>query len=182
MDRLRYLCRFTRSGDLPGLLRVLDQEGYFRYVESDAVDHVRRAIVESGDVFLDETKRVVFLDGEDLFERGLIPTVEILKPDLERRGVVTQIVKDEIDAAGNYTVQTSDARFNLWKAARPNQSQSWFDATLHTVSFLNELLARSSQERLYVEYSGNDSMGVFLTERMYAILRDASAILPFEGT
>jgi hypothetical protein len=151
------------------LMAELDSVGFYDLTVKDDLTTVKRLSLSNREVLWDETNRCTTLDSEMLFEGGvkaILPDVDAL---LRLRNVRIESLTDRVTDESDYVVTIDGKAYVLWKYK--SRVETEYEAFSATVNLLNGLLLNvGSHDRVYFEYTGNDSMLFFLTEKMFCIL------------
>lgn len=107
----------------------------------------------------------IHLDAEALAEQGIAEGYATIQPLLKTYSVVPLVVGEKIQAEkGIYTVTAGDHVQQIFPSPLGGGGyESWEAATVALFDIVNRQLVESSV-KFYALYSGNDLMGIFLTE------------------
>jgi len=149
------------------LVKKLDSLGFFIYAPEGESVTLRDSAVACGDLLSDECGRVFFLDAEEVYESGPGRFLAELAPFLEAVGCpVTEY--QEIKRPGEfYTIVLNGRHFELWSLGEGVDRDPWLGPSVRLLGALEALLDDSgSDEHVFFDVVGNDTMIVFLTEEM----------------
>jgi hypothetical protein len=157
------------------LIQKLEALGYFRYTAPNQVPLARQIILESGDLWLKETRRYYDLDAEDLEERGIEDFLREIGDFLGRIGLPVRSFEEHLRQGESYGININGSAFRIWDSKDMGSVDLWYIVTIRTLGAINTLLRESgSCERAYFVYNtGNDVEVIFLTDAMFEVIRDS---------
>lgn len=142
--------------------------GFYKYVASHRIGFVLEKSLRLKDLFLDEAKRTAIVDSELLLESGVAEVLPKFKPFFDIAKIDLRDVQVANDDAGRVALSCESRTYPLW-----NDSET--DEYLNVEKLcgaLNNLLSdRGIDERIYFEYTGNDSLFVILSTGIYDYLK-----------
>jgi hypothetical protein len=174
----KYRVKILQLGDdqnVSELMAELDSVGFYDLTTQDGLIAVRDLTLKTRELFWEETNRCVTLDSEKLFEGGLKAVFFDLNKLLRLRNIRIESLTDCVTDESDYTVAIDGKSYVLWKYK--SRAETEYEAFCATVRFLNMLLLNAgSVDRVYFQYTGNDSMLLFLTEKMLIVLATHKAL------
>lgn len=164
------------STPFAALVRELDAEGYFRYVAEEVAARAKTTTLAGGDLYTDETRRVLFLDAETVYESGAGEFITEVSPFLSRIGAPILSFEEEIEKRSFYDVVLNGRRFRIRSMTDDDARGRWFPPTVRLLRAINAVLAQSgSLERVFFDVVGNDTMVVFLSAEQARIIAESDA-------
>lgn len=157
--------------------------GFYDYVESDSDEALptQQEVIDNwdeyGDVFADATRRVAFIDCESIYEQGIQPFFKKTSTIPPCKLIVSRF-SQETRAQGVYIVEFGDFQFEIWSQAEyETVKNARLLAGDRAVQMMNVLLEREHlDQKLYYEFSGNDTQIVLLTDSMFSIIKKYGGI------
>ncbi|MCP4549448.1 MAG: hypothetical protein GY835_23580 [bacterium] len=166
----------TRARQLESLVGALDSLGYFQYA-GDA-QNARIATLARGDIYADETGRVFFADAEYIYESGADMFMQTISTFL--RAADSPVLEfGEIEERGlYYDIVLNGRRFRIISAEDEKQCYPWSAPAVRLFRAINGMLEEAgSEECMYYDQIGNDTMVVFLSGDMYRAIAESDAVL-----
>lgn len=116
--------------------------------------------------------RAFLLDAESLAEQGIVERYAGVLPSLRNYVVKPLVLREKINSErGTYAVVAGNHTYPIFPSPLGgDQYESWGVATVVFFEIVNRQLAKAPV-KLYAINSGNDLMGMFLTEREAAEAR-----------
>ena len=164
--------RLRCVSDLHGL-------GFFDFVERRNLEPLQERVMRTGDIFGEDSNKVVFIDCEDLFERGVEVLLDTCRGVLALRGKhFTRILGR--DTSHEHVVEIDGALIRVWAYDEFEDVESkWCLAGGRAVRLLNLMLKETSHAELaFLHHTGNDSRLVLLTLDQKAVLESVGSIHP----
>lgn len=169
------------------LLTELQSHGFYGLTDASDEETIKNGFRSTGsvqdDLFADATNRVGFIDCETASESGVVPLFNDVSNIIVQSGVQLQSISEEWSHNSHgdldqYMLKTDNLQIILWTVLELRRSSdSWLLAGDRFVSFINSMLEHfESSERLYYEFTGNDTLVVLLTDGMVKVLRDFGAV------
>lgn len=169
------------------LLTELQSQGFYDHTDTSDEEAIKNSFRSTGsvqdDLFADATNRVEFIDCETASESGVIPLFNDISDIIVHSGVHLQSISEEWSHNSHgdldqYMLKSDNLQTILWTVLELRRSSdSWLLAGDRFVSFINLVLEHfGSSERLYYEFTGNDTLVVLLTNGMAKVLRDFGAV------
>lgn len=183
--------KIVKKSKTDGLIVIgkLEELGFFNLTDKHKIEEVKKNMISSyeihnyfGGITYEESLEYIDhrfhnIDQEELFELGgLIINLEKVK-----KTFTLMNLKLEYSNENNYE-ELSNSQNNYWKhtinlnqkeyiAFEGEMNDSWGNAMINFVTMLNDqLILQNSKEKIYLIYSGNDGMLVFLTPEMFEIV------------
>lgn len=164
---------------------------YFEYADANVVEKITlneiKSSLNSNLIFevYDElsfeplTKRNYIIDGEFLSDVGGIENFLIteLRPFYNSSGLKLEIMnhKIEFDKATferHEKITVNNTEYQIFSGESTERSEGWYIAPIRMTQLLNEeLRIQGLKERFYLINSGNDLIGVFLTDLQFEFFR-----------
>jgi hypothetical protein len=175
-----YECGFhypKNKNHIVKIINLLNIVGFFSLHSSLEQKVIFDKMIKDNDIFIDETKRVAILDAEDIDEGMCLRELQRLIDLPSLKHLFVDAVKEK-EYSSQYSIIISDYEFVLWDFKETlYKKYPWHVALSRTIMAINEYLKRSNySERVYYEYSGNDTMCVVLSDAMKEILQNNGII------
>jgi hypothetical protein len=163
--------RITNQGRMIlSLIRKLDKLGFYKYVDKQLVEELKKKSRKSGYLFWDETQRIFKSDAEGLAEGFVEPFYKEMEQFLSKEGV--RIQQFEQSNNDKYEIIINGQTYLIYDDKTDNPFDIWEIASNRTFAVINILLQEAgSKERLYSLYGGNDLFALFLTEEMFEAIK-----------
>lgn len=170
-------------------LKELQSEGFYDIVGDSDIETIKNRFRLTGDVennlFSDDINRVAFIDFETAAEAGVVSLFDEINNVTVYRNIQFSSILEEWSGGedDNYTVKVDDFQAILWSRDELVQAEnSRLFAGDRFITFVNWMLTSvGSAERFYYQYTGNDTLIVLLTDRMYRTLHTFNAIHIFNA-
>lgn len=172
-------CRFhfpTGKVHLSKIVNQLDTVGFFSNLTQLEKRNAINKMSEQNDIFVDETRRVAILDAEDIDEGMCIREIKYLLDLPLIHHFFSGSIEEKDDIC--YCVVLLNIEFVLWDYNEPCYQQNpWHIALSRSILMINYLLTKMNySDRVYYDYSGNDTVCVFLSDKMKQILQMSGII------
>ncbi|MDP9353167.1 MAG: hypothetical protein M3P51_16725 [Chloroflexota bacterium] len=166
------------------LLEQWEGMGFYRHASPQQISELKHEARATGYLFGgDAVARDYDADAEDLAEGGVQDFLERIGLFLAEQGVQITTVAQEFTDTG-YTMTINGRVYTLYteeELASEGMAELWELTTARTFALVNILLAEAgSKERVFGVYGGHDNRAVFLTDDMYAALRQSGVLPPQE--
>lgn len=157
--------------------------GYFKFVPDSEFETARRELVDSLDEgnleiewnnnCVSREKRIYPADSESLAEGCVSEAILLMRDVLAVEGVRFDSIEEEFEDE-SYNVVIGGRRFLVLDESSLATGSCWALATRRLLEIVNGLLAEAgSDEQLYGISGGNDGRAVFLTRKMYDLIRSS---------
>jgi hypothetical protein len=147
-------------GDHSALLRALEDTKFWLAEDYDDRVALSAEVANKGVAALFGSKRLVFLDAEQLAEDGIIDVLFEIGPHLRQRGVTVRSLDVDESDGSSYVVRVNGTVYTVYT---PDQAEdSWGFALETFVRIVNDLLPDQTEDRFYAIGGGNDGSGIFL--------------------
>jgi hypothetical protein len=159
------------------IIDLLDIAGFFSSHSRLEKKIIFDKMIKDNDIFIDETRRVAILDAEDIDEGMCIRELQRLIDLPSLKPLFMDFVKEK-DYSSQYSIIISNYEFILWDFKEALYKKSpWHVALSRAIMAINEYLKQLNfSERVYYEYSGNDTVCVILSDAMKKILQNYGII------
>src|SRR5205085_11555830 len=108
----------------------------------------------------DATKRMYYVDEEELYEKGALRFLNEFSPVLISCGLSLPVISEKA-SKDTYVLETSTEHFDF--SAVATSDNPWTDFAVKTYEVVNTILLGVTDERLYHRYGGNDGQIILLT-------------------
>lgn len=148
------------------LLDELESIGFFKYLDSDKINEVKKEAIKSEYLYGD-TGRDFLADEEDLSEGGVGTFFLEISPFLEKQGIQL-IINNEDFNEEKYEIQVNSEKYTLYTQIDVDNEEYVETNTRRAFSIINKLLeGAGTKERFFALYGWNDLVAIFLTNEMY---------------
>lgn len=182
-DEFRLCCRNVAFSERKACLNVLTSQGYYGLLSNADMDSLKAEFLSSGDVnndlFSDHTNRVCFIDCENIAEGEITPSLTQLLGLLAHIHVrVNSFSALFIEAQQNYLLKLDDFDAILWTINESSEAKDdWLLAGDRIIKALNLFLdTLGCEEKLYYQFTGNDTLVVLLNAEMRDTLLNFAAV------
>ena len=153
--------------DSSGLLLALDESNFWIEEDYDTKDSLRDEIERDGVVALFGSKRMVFLDSEQLAEDGILDVLLEIGPHLRQRGITIDDMRALESDGLTYVVEVNGKSYTVYT---PDEVEdSWMLALETFVRIINDLRPQKMTDWFYAIGGGNDGSGMFLPEEIVVV-------------
>ena len=150
----------------------LIDNGFLKYADSSKVDSLKSQLINSFDIYEDESFKIAHIDAEELAEFSFDIFLPALNKILSKRHnnlTAQKLKKDDnsFDALiNNDTVQ-------LYTQSDLDNDTFWETAPKKFFRKVNEILKeKNSNEQFYLLYGGNDLHTLLLTNKEFSIISE----------
>lgn len=151
--------------------------GFYKYTDPEQREEAKAYAVSDCYLFPEEVMRSYHADEEWLSEGGIIEFLERIRPILEAEGVNLIEAGQDFGPYQDYRIFINGEEFLIYTKEEAGSPDLWSLSTARSFPAINLLLERAgSEERLYLEYGGNDAQAVFLTPAMQALIQESPLI------
>jgi hypothetical protein len=161
---------------LKNTIQELEYLGYFKFASTENINLCKQNLFAMRSPIDDcsygdpHQIRTVYLDAEDIYERGCIGEIQKffnlpLIHATVHEPTISAFIEDN-----TYVLLIGSTQYYMWKYG-PSDNKHWYIAVTRTVLVMNYILnLLSKPDRVYFEYDGNSSFGVLLTPEMVKVL------------
>jgi hypothetical protein len=172
-------CRFhfpTGKTHILKIVHQLDSVGFFSNLTQSEKHNTINKMIKYNDIFIDETKRFATLDAEDIDEGMCIREIKYLLNLPSIQHLFSDSIEEKDDTC--YCIILLNNEFILWDYNEPCYKQNpWHVVFSRSILMINYLLTKMNHpDRVYYDYSGNDTECVLLSDKMKQILQMSGII------
>lgn len=150
----------------------LIKEDFLKFANTQKIDSVKIEIINSFDIYNEETYKFASIDAEELAEFNFEFFLPQLNKILEKRNV-TLTVKTTNDYETTSNILVNNERINLYTKQELDNKTFWDAAPRNFFKKVNEILkSNNSDEKFYLLYGGNDLSTLLLTEKQFQIIKN----------
>lgn len=161
------------SNDLDKIAgKELIKNGFIDYADSLRVDSLKKEIMESFNIYHEDTNRFAHIDAEELAEFNF----DFFMPELNRI-LRKRDLRLEIETASDYNssneILINGQKIQLYTNAELETGVFWDSGPKNFFRKVNDILkGKNIEERFYLLYGGNDLHTFLLTDNQFKIISE----------
>lgn len=151
--------------------QLIDSQ-YLKYAEVSKIDSLQYGILNSFNIYEEDTNKYAFIDEENIAEFTFDSFMPQIEKMLQKRKIEIKVEVPK-DYVKTYSVIINSEVLKLYFDENQKEKSLIENSTSIFFKKLNEILKKnSSNEKFYLLYGGNDLGAFLLDEKQYEIIKE----------
>lgn len=151
--------------------QLIDSQ-YLKYAETSKIDSLQYGILNSFNIYEEDTNKYAFIDEESLVEFSFDTFMPQINRMLQKRNINIKVEVPK-DYEKTYSVIINNETLKLYIDENQKEKSLIENSTSVFFKKLNEILKKSNcKEKFYLLYGGNDLGAFLLDEKQFEIIKE----------